>query len=596
VSPTLSLTFDDGPDVRWTGSMLDVLRRSGTRATFFMVGERVRAAPASARAVVEAGHDVQLHCDRHLRHSELSEEEIDRDVRDGLAALAGIGVRPSYWRTPWGVCTDATARVAARLGLSLIDWTIDTHDWRGDSAAEMLEHARPGVGEGGIVLMHDALGPGALRAGCENTVELVKELIVLARSQGLEVGALPSLEDARAASKRGRGARANAPDRRPVHDPQATAFARALGQIAARARELDMSPGFPSENFETLRAAGIPQLAAEPSSSDLAVESAIVRALAKADASSARILDGHFNGVERLALLAPRELRARELELIARGELLLGVWGADPGPGEGAPARLVQAADGRLVLSGVKTFCSGAGGVQRALVIARDEQGARRLAYADVSRHGVRLDRGWYRASGLRSSESHRVEFQDTPVLAVLGAEDEIMREPWFSRDAVRTAATWAGIADCILEQTVESLGQGNADELRLHALGRMRVAQASIDRWLEYTVARLADVRPAVKAGGDVDGTSADDGGGGDGQTDDGGDARALAGECRVALADAARLIAAEAARVCGSRALVGGGTLDRARRDLDLFLLQHRLDPKLVELGARTLRAGTP
>jgi peptidoglycan/xylan/chitin deacetylase (PgdA/CDA1 family)/alkylation response protein AidB-like acyl-CoA dehydrogenase len=587
VQPTLSLTFDDGPDEHWTGRVLDVLRRSGTRATFFMVGERVRAAPASARAVIAAGHDVQLHCDRHLRHSDLSEDEIDDDVRAGLAALAQIGVRPSSWRTPWGVRTDATARVAARHGLSLIDWTIDTHDWRGDSATEMLEQARPGIGAGGVVLMHDALGPGALRAGCENTVELVQELIVLARAEGLDVGALPPLDDTQATPEPARGV----PDRRPLHGPRTTSFALALEQIAGRARELDMSPRFPSESFEALRAAGIPQLAAERSRCDLARESAIVRALAQADASSARILDGHFNGVERLALTAPSELRIRELELIAQGELLLGVWGADPGPGEGAPARIVETAEGKLALNGVKTFCSGAGGVQRALVIARDEHGARRLAYTDVGRHGVRIDRGWYRASGLRSSESHRVEFHDTPVLAILGAEDEIMREPWFSRDAVRTASTWAGIADCILRETITSLGQSNTDELRLHAVGRMRVAQASIDRWLEYAVARLGDVGDALHAADAAD-EALDDGA----SMDDAGDARALAGECRVALADAARVIAAEAARVCGSRALVGGGTLDRARRDLDLFLLQHRLDPKLVELGERTLRLGTP
>ncbi len=103
MSPVLSLTFDDGPDEVWTKRVLDVLHRSRTRATFFMVGERVRAAPASARAVLDAGHDMQPHCDRHLRHSERAKTEVERDVRDGLAALARIGVRPSYWRTPWGV-------------------------------------------------------------------------------------------------------------------------------------------------------------------------------------------------------------------------------------------------------------------------------------------------------------------------------------------------------------------------------------------------------------------------------------------------------------------------------------------------------------
>ncbi len=327
----LNLTFDDGPDEHWTERVLDVLCRSRTRATFFMVGERVRATPASARAVLDAGHDVQLHCDRHLRHSELSEDEIDRDARDALAVLAGIGVRPSYWRTPWGVRTDATARVAARHELTLVDWTIDTHDWRGDSAVAMLERARPEVGEGGIVLMHDALGPGALRAGCENTVELVGELIALARGAGLDVGALPSPEPA--------GGGPIAPPAAPgaPHGAPSPSFALALEQIAGRARELDMSPRFPSESFDALRAARIPQLAAERAPCNLVQESAIVRALARADASSARILDGHFNGVERLALMEPSELRVRELELIARGELLLGVWGADPGPARARP-------------------------------------------------------------------------------------------------------------------------------------------------------------------------------------------------------------------------------------------------------------------
>jgi alkylation response protein AidB-like acyl-CoA dehydrogenase len=356
-------------------------------------------------------------------------------------------------------------------------------------------------------------------------------------------------------------------------------FELALEQIAARAGELDGDPRFPRENFEALEAAGILQRAGERERCRLEWEIASVRALARADASSARILDGHFNGVERLALGAPEELRVTELALVRQGQLLLGVWGADPSAGEGPPARIAHSANGELVLRGVKTFCSGAGGVQRALVIARDEHSARRLAYADVSR-GVWIDRSWYRASGLRSSESHRVEFSDTPVLAVLGGKDELMREPWLSRDAVRSAATWAGIVDCIVQEVLSTLGE-SADEVRLHAVGRMRVAQATIDRWLEHCATQLQEAGEDAEADTQR-GESAYE------------RSRSLAGECRVALAEAARMIAADAARVCGSRALVGGGVLDRARRDLDLFLLQHRLDPKLVEIGARMLRSG--
>jgi alkylation response protein AidB-like acyl-CoA dehydrogenase len=358
----------------------------------------------------------------------------------------------------------------------------------------------------------------------------------------------------------------------------------ALAQLYARAAELDANPRFPRANFESLKRAAVPQLAGERAWLTFSGEVELIRAVASADASTARILDGHFNGAERLALLAPSELRERELDGVRRGELLLGVWGADPGPGEGVPAAIASPGGaGELVLDGVKTFCSGAGGVQRALVVARDEDGARRLVYADVT-ETLSIDRGWYRASGLRASESHRVEFHETPVLAVLGEPGETVREPWFARDAVRTAATWAGIADRILVASIEALGQRPTDDLRLHALGRMRVAQGSIDRWLDHAVGVLATAGDRAREDYDA-------------AVEDASTVarwRAVSTETRIALAGAARLIAAEAVRVCGSRALIDGGALDRARRDLDLFLLQHRLDPKLVELGAQTLAEG--
>ncbi|HLH15238.1 MAG TPA: polysaccharide deacetylase family protein [Solirubrobacteraceae bacterium] len=187
---TLSLTFDDGPDARWTGRVLDSLDAAGAKATFFVVGERVREQPEMVREVLREGHEVQLHCDRHVRHSQLSEREIERDTRDALATLEDLGVHASRWRTPWGVRVAGSMRVARAHGLALTHWTIDTHDWRGDEPAAMLAAARPALAGGGVVLMHDALGPGARRAGCENTARLVERLVPWAREHGLRVGPL----------------------------------------------------------------------------------------------------------------------------------------------------------------------------------------------------------------------------------------------------------------------------------------------------------------------------------------------------------------------------------------------------------------------
>jgi peptidoglycan/xylan/chitin deacetylase (PgdA/CDA1 family) len=180
----LYLTFDDGPDREWTPRVLEELERCGARATFFVIGERVRAAPQVLEAVRRAGHGLALHCDRHIRHSELDEAQIEADTSAALATLAELGVRPALWRTPWGTRTPASERVAERHGLELVHWTFDTHDWRGDSAEEMLAAAGAGLAEDAIVLMHDALGPGARRAGCQNTLAMIAPLWAL-RGQGL---------------------------------------------------------------------------------------------------------------------------------------------------------------------------------------------------------------------------------------------------------------------------------------------------------------------------------------------------------------------------------------------------------------------------
>jgi alkylation response protein AidB-like acyl-CoA dehydrogenase len=114
--------------------------------------------------------------------------------------------------------------------------------------------------------------------------------------------------------------------------------------ISAGAAERDAHPSFPEDPFRKLARSGVlaipvPDPAGERGRrSSFAEEWRVLRAVARADGSVGRILDGHFNGVERLSLLAPEPLRSAELEAVAAGELRLGVWGADPIPGEGEPA------------------------------------------------------------------------------------------------------------------------------------------------------------------------------------------------------------------------------------------------------------------
>lgn len=220
-------------------------------------------------------------------------------------------------------------------------------------------------------------------------------------------------------------------------------------------------------------------------------------------------------------------------------------------------------------MEGVKTFCSGSTGLDRAIVLVRGPQaGPPLLAYVDLSR-GVEVDRGWFRGAGMRSSESHRVVFRGAKVLAVLGEPGEILREPYFGRDAIRTAVSWAGIADSAVDSALDTLAAKSAgrepDDLISLAAGRTLAAQDTMDRWIEHA-ASLADA---------------------DGE-------RSLAQtsiRLRLNVAQACRTILDEAARASGSRPFAVADALDRARRDLELFLLQHRLEPALARDGRRAI-----
>jgi alkylation response protein AidB-like acyl-CoA dehydrogenase len=347
-----------------------------------------------------------------------------------------------------------------------------------------------------------------------------------------------------------------------------------LARISAGASERDAHPAFPEDPFRQLAATGVlaipvpDQIREHGRRASFAEEWRVLRAVARADGSVGRILDGHFNGVERVSLLAPEPLRSAELESVAAGELLLGVWGADPIPGEGEPARLAQDKNGAR-LFGVKTFCSGSTGVDRALVLVRGAApGPPLLAYVDLS-EGVEVDTGWFRGAGMRASESHRVIFDGARVLAILGEPGELLREPYFSRDAIRTAVTWAGISDTAVEAALDVLaakaGEGEPDDVVSLAAGRMLTAQGTIDRWLEYAAGR-ADADPASSLSG-------------------------FSTQLRESVAQSCREILDQAARAVGSHPFTISGPLDRARRDLELFLLQHRLEPALVRCGRQAI-----
>ena len=154
--PVVYLTFDDGPHPVHTAEVLDLLRRHGARATFFVVGAMVERFPQLLNRIVLEGHTVANHTWNHENLSKLSGEAIDRTIertQEILGAHATACMRP-----PYGALDDLARQRAEEHGLDVIMWTASASDWL-DLTAEMIaERIVAGAVDGGIILMHDGGG------------------------------------------------------------------------------------------------------------------------------------------------------------------------------------------------------------------------------------------------------------------------------------------------------------------------------------------------------------------------------------------------------------------------------------------------------
>jgi peptidoglycan/xylan/chitin deacetylase (PgdA/CDA1 family) len=165
----VALTFDDGPAPGVTERLVRVLRRLGVRATFFMVGRRVAAAPATARAVADAGFAVGNHTWAHTDLATQSAAAQRRALLETGRALHRAGVPPTrLMRPPYGSLDAGARQVIRSLGLVPVLWTIDSRDWQsgdpGQIAHRILSALRPGPDN--VVLQHDGVerSPVSVRA------------------------------------------------------------------------------------------------------------------------------------------------------------------------------------------------------------------------------------------------------------------------------------------------------------------------------------------------------------------------------------------------------------------------------------------------
>jgi peptidoglycan-N-acetylglucosamine deacetylase len=158
VSEGVAVTFDDGPHVRGTSAVLEILAERGARATFFLVGEQVEREPELAAEIAAAGHAIGIHGYRHtllLRRS-------PRAVRDDLVRARDViaeatNTTPRLYRPPYGVFSGPALLFVRRLGWQPLLWSRWGRDWIARTTPEAIaELAASGLRAGDVVLLHDA--------------------------------------------------------------------------------------------------------------------------------------------------------------------------------------------------------------------------------------------------------------------------------------------------------------------------------------------------------------------------------------------------------------------------------------------------------
>ncbi len=136
--------------------LLDDLDRLGLAATFFCLGRNVRAHPDLVGEILRRGHEVETHGDEHAHHLARSPGWVSRDLDRALDALGACGVRPRWYRPPYGQASAGTVLAGRRRRLGLVLWSAWGREWARADPSAVAGSVERGLGPGAIVLLHDS--------------------------------------------------------------------------------------------------------------------------------------------------------------------------------------------------------------------------------------------------------------------------------------------------------------------------------------------------------------------------------------------------------------------------------------------------------
>ena len=152
----IAISFDAAWGAEDFNQIMEVLDKHQVKTTFFMTGEWVEKYPECVKTLVEKGHDLGNHSASHPDMTKLSKSQIREELTTNIKLIEELtGFTPKLFRPPYGYYNNNLIEVCDDLGLSCIEWSVDSLDWKGLTAGEIANRVTSKIRKGSIVLFHN---------------------------------------------------------------------------------------------------------------------------------------------------------------------------------------------------------------------------------------------------------------------------------------------------------------------------------------------------------------------------------------------------------------------------------------------------------
>jgi alkylation response protein AidB-like acyl-CoA dehydrogenase len=376
----------------------------------------------------------------------------------------------------------------------------------------------------------------------------------------------------------------------PLHSALAECFASAeqiAAYAAANAATIDRHGAFPVHEFKQIAAAGLltVPLSLEFGGLGLGIDATLthellllLKKIGWGNLAVGRIYEGHVNALQLVQTFGSRAQIARFAEDARDRFKIFGVWNAEAEDG----LKVIPLDNGRYRLQGSKTFCSGAGYVERPFVNGALPGGGWQMCIVPMDWVETEIDRDWWQPSGMRATASYKVDFSDVELdpRCVIAEADDYQRQPWLTVGSIRFAAVQLGGAEALFDLTRQYLHSldRTKDPCQTARIGQMAIAIESGNLWLKGAAEIIADYAPNF-----------------------GGDSHQHHPNCdrMVTYINMARTaieqICMDAIQLCersvGTRGLLPPYPMERIIRDLSLYLRQPGFDASQQSVGKYAL-----